>query len=90
VFSARRFSPEWKCLCGATCKDGRTALNDNPEKQRGRPRTSHTDEGSVIVASLIREGLKSEIHCRKRCVTLYIPWRGMLTQRKIYACKAIV
>jgi hypothetical protein len=24
------------------------ALNDDPEKRRGRPRTSHTDENSVI------------------------------------------
>jgi hypothetical protein len=35
-------------------KDGRTALNDDPEKHRGRPRTSHNDENCAIVEGLIR------------------------------------
>jgi hypothetical protein len=30
-------------------EDGRTALNDDPEKNSGRPRTSHTDENCAIV-----------------------------------------
>jgi transposase len=36
-------------------KDGRMALNDDPQKHRGRPRTSYTDENCVIVEDLIRE-----------------------------------
>jgi hypothetical protein len=31
-------------------KDGRTALNDDPEKNSGRPRTSHTDANFIFVA----------------------------------------
>jgi hypothetical protein len=30
-------------------KDGRMALNNDPQKQRGRPRTSHTDENCITV-----------------------------------------
>jgi hypothetical protein len=33
----------------------RNMLNDNPEKQRGRPKTKHTDENCVIVEGLERE-----------------------------------
>jgi hypothetical protein len=33
----------------------RRALNDDPEKCWGRPRTSHTDENCVVVECLIRE-----------------------------------
>jgi hypothetical protein len=36
-------------------KDGRTALNDDPEKQRKGPRTLHTDENYIFVEGLIRE-----------------------------------
>jgi hypothetical protein len=36
-------------------KNGRTALNHYPEKRRGRPRTSHTDDTCVFVEGLIRE-----------------------------------
>jgi hypothetical protein len=36
-------------------KDGKTALNDDPQKHRGRPRTVHTDENCVTVEGLIRE-----------------------------------
>jgi hypothetical protein len=36
-------------------KDGQTALNDDPQKHRGRPRTSHTDENCVIVEGSKRE-----------------------------------
>jgi hypothetical protein len=36
-------------------KDGQTALNDDPEKHRGRPRrTSYTDQNCVIVEGLIK------------------------------------
>jgi hypothetical protein len=35
-------------------KDGRRALSDGQEKQRSRPRTSHTDDNCVIVEGLIR------------------------------------
>jgi hypothetical protein len=31
------------------------AVNDDPEKHRGRPKTSHTDWNCVIIESLIRE-----------------------------------
>jgi hypothetical protein len=36
-------------------KDGQTALYDDPQKHRGRTRTSHTVENYVIVKGLIRE-----------------------------------
>jgi hypothetical protein len=36
-------------------KYGRTALNDDPEKRRGRLRIVHTDEDCVIIEGLIRE-----------------------------------
>jgi outer membrane protein assembly factor BamA len=42
-------------------KDGRKALNDDPQKNTGRPRTSHTDENSVIVESLIKEDQRAKI-----------------------------
>jgi hypothetical protein len=50
------FSAERKCLYGATNLKSLRVLNDYPEKQRGRPRTLHTDENS-IVKGLIREEL---------------------------------
>jgi hypothetical protein len=42
-------------------KDGRTTLSDNPQKHGGRPRTSHTDENSVIVEGLIREARRVKV-----------------------------
>jgi hypothetical protein len=42
-------------------KDGQRALNDNPEKHRGRPWTWYTDENCVIVEGLIREYLRFEV-----------------------------
>jgi hypothetical protein len=43
-------------------KDGRTALNDDPGRQRGRAMTSPTDEICVIVGGLIREDAGVEVH----------------------------
>jgi hypothetical protein len=40
-------------------KDGRTELNDDPEKHRGRSRASHTDENCVIVEGFIKGKSKS-------------------------------
>jgi hypothetical protein len=42
-------------------KDGLTALNDDPQKQRGWPRTTHTDENRVIVEGLLREDWRVKI-----------------------------
>jgi hypothetical protein len=42
-------------------KDGRKALNDDPQKHRGRPRTSHTDKNRVIVEGLLREDQRVKI-----------------------------
>jgi hypothetical protein len=42
-------------------KDGRTALIDDPQKHRGRPRTLHTDENCVIVEDLIREDRRVKV-----------------------------
>lgn len=42
-------------------KDGRTDLIDDPEKNRGRPRTSHTDENCSIVEGLIREDRRIKV-----------------------------
>jgi hypothetical protein len=41
-------------------KDIRTALSDDPEINRGRPRTSHTGENCTIFEGLVREGGISE------------------------------
>jgi hypothetical protein len=38
------------------------ALNDYPEKHRGRPRTFHTDENCVIVKGLIREDGRIKVY----------------------------
>jgi hypothetical protein len=38
------------------------ALNDDPQKNRGRPRTLHTDETCVIIKSLIREDRRIKVH----------------------------
>jgi hypothetical protein len=43
-------------------KDGQTSLNDDPQKHKGRPRTSHTDENCVIVDGLIRENRRVKVH----------------------------
>jgi hypothetical protein len=37
------------------------ALNDDPEKHRGRPKTSHTDENCVNVEGLIREDRRVKV-----------------------------
>jgi hypothetical protein len=42
--------------------DGRMALNDDPEKHRGRQRPSRTDGNSVTVEDLIREDRRVEVH----------------------------
>jgi hypothetical protein len=43
-------------------KDGRTTLNDDPQKHRGRRRTSHTDENCVIVEGWIRVDRRVKVH----------------------------
>jgi hypothetical protein len=53
-------------------KDDRTALNDDPEKPKCRPRTLHTDENCVIVEGLIREyhvyrGARGNIVVKELC-----------------------
>jgi hypothetical protein len=37
------------------------ALNDDPEKHRGRPRSLHTDENCVVVEGLIREDQRVKV-----------------------------
>ncbi|KAF2899005.1 hypothetical protein ILUMI_07172 [Ignelater luminosus] len=51
----RTFQAKKKSAFGAKIEDGRTELNDDSEKKRGRPRTSHTDDNCTIVERLIRE-----------------------------------
>jgi hypothetical protein len=43
-------------------KDYRTVLNDDTQKDRSRPRTSHTDENCVIVEGLIKEDRRVKVH----------------------------
>jgi hypothetical protein len=38
------------------------ALNGDPEKHKGRPRTLHTDENCVIDKGLIREDQRVQFH----------------------------
>jgi hypothetical protein len=38
------------------------ALNDDPQKHGGRPRTSHIDENCVTVEGLIREDQRIKVH----------------------------
>jgi hypothetical protein len=56
VYGQKVFSRKEVFLWCNKFKDGGTALNVEPEKQRGRPRASHTDENCVIVEGLIKEG----------------------------------
>jgi hypothetical protein len=42
-------------------KYGRKALNDDPEKCRGRARTSRTDKNGVILEGLIREDQRVKV-----------------------------
>jgi predicted DNA-binding transcriptional regulator AlpA len=42
-------------------KDGRTARINDPQKHRGRPKTSHADENCVIVKGLRREDRRVEV-----------------------------
>jgi hypothetical protein len=49
--------------------DGQMKLNDDPGKDRGRPRTSHTDENCVIVKGLIKEDRTVKVrkmYCKKQ------------------------
>jgi hypothetical protein len=69
VFKTKTFSVERKCLWLNSFKEGRTALNDVPEKHKIKPRTSHTDENFVIVEGLIKKNRRvkvSETHCKKK------------------------
>jgi hypothetical protein len=43
-------------------EDGRTALNDDPEKYRGRQKTSFTDDKFVTVESLVTEDRRVKVH----------------------------
>jgi hypothetical protein len=60
AFASRRSEPEQDSSQGSEC--GRTALNDDPEKYRGRPETSCTDKNYVIVKGLIREDKRAKVH----------------------------
>jgi hypothetical protein len=42
-------------------RDGRTALNDDPEKHGGRPRATRTDGNCVTVEGLIREDRRVKV-----------------------------
>jgi hypothetical protein len=53
VFTARMFSAGRNCLCSATNLE--MALNDDSEKHRDRPSTSHADDNCIIVGGFIRE-----------------------------------
>jgi hypothetical protein len=68
-----------KCVCVVQeCKDGRSACND-PEKHRGRPRPSHTDENCVTVDGLIKgdRGVKvSEKHYKQQLYNTLHPFEG--------------
>jgi hypothetical protein len=61
VYSQNVFSQMEVPVWCSKFKDGRTALNDDPQKHRGTPRTSHTDEYCVIVKGLIREDRKVKV-----------------------------
>jgi hypothetical protein len=55
------YSDEMKCVCGATnLKMVVTALDYDPEKHRGRPRTSHNDENCVFMKTFAKGTLKSQ------------------------------
>jgi hypothetical protein len=49
VYGQKVFSRKEVSVWYNKFKDGRAALNDDPQEHRGRPRTSHTDENGVIV-----------------------------------------
>jgi hypothetical protein len=69
VYSQNGFGCKEVSVWSNKFKDGQTALNYDTEKQRGRPKTSHTDENCVIVGGLIRENgevIVHESHCKKK------------------------
>jgi hypothetical protein len=43
-------------------EDGQTALNDDPEKHRGRQKTSFIDDKFVTVESLVTEDRRVKVH----------------------------
>jgi hypothetical protein len=49
VYGQNVFSQKKVSVWCNKLKDGRTALNDDPVKQRGRPKTLYIDENCVIV-----------------------------------------
>jgi hypothetical protein len=60
VFTAKTFLAERNP--GATnLKDGQTAQNYDTQEQKGRPRTSPTDENCVIVEGLAREDRRVKV-----------------------------
>jgi hypothetical protein len=61
VFSRKEVSVRFNKL-----NDGQTALNDDPEIQGGRQRTSHNDDNCIIVRGLIREDRRAKVH-ETRC-----------------------
>jgi hypothetical protein len=73
-------------------QEGRAPLNDDPEKQRGRPKTSHTDENCVVVEGLIRKIEESQFMKRiaeSSWAILHIPWTGILPSMNVCTFKTV-
>jgi hypothetical protein len=66
-----RSEPKGSVCAVQQIKNGRTALNDNPEKQRVRPRTSHTDEDCVIVEGNTEESRLVNRISKHNCALLH-------------------
>jgi site-specific recombinase XerC len=62
VYSHNIFSRKEVSVSCNKIKDGQTALNDDPQKHRSRPKTLYTDENCVTVESLIKEGQRVKLH----------------------------
>jgi hypothetical protein len=64
-------------------KDGRTAINDYPEKHRGRYRTSRTDENCVTVAGKIQKSKVVKRTAENGCATIHGPCKETLPRRNV-------
>jgi hypothetical protein len=60
VYGQKVFSRKEVSVWRNKFKNGRMTLNDDLQKYRGRPGTSHTDENYVIVEGLKREARRVE------------------------------
>lgn len=73
--------PENKSAFGA--KKIKMNLNDDPEENRGRPRTSHTDENCLIVEGLFKEDCRTKVCKISKVFLRVVPEKLKLSQSSV-------